>query len=331
MNNIRVIQVGLGPVGRMLTPYLMERKFLSVVGAVDVDPLLVGKDLAEVSALPEETGIKVRASLDGYSKESAEVAVVTTASRLHDLLPILESAAKLEMNVVSTCEQMVYPWQSHPEVARRIHTLAKDAGVSFLSTGVNPGFLMDALAVTATSVCRNVNGIWIERVQNAACRRIPFQRKIGTGLTVEEFRRKASEGTLGHVGLTESMQMIAGAIGWKLDRTEDRLEPVVAERETESGLGPVAAGRCIGLVQTGRGWMAGREVLTLLFRAAIGETESRDEITVDGTPSFSMRIPGGIHGDIATCAITANAVAQIVNAPAGLRTMIDVPPVSYRG
>ncbi|MFH1263667.1 MAG: dihydrodipicolinate reductase [Pseudomonadota bacterium] len=330
MEMIRVIQVGLGPVGQMLTPYLLERNYLSVVGAVDIDPAKVGKDLGEICGLGKKTGITVRGALDAFTPESAEVAVVTTASKLTSIIPTLESAAKLRMNVVSTCEELVYPWIRQPDLSRRINALAEEHDVSFLGTGVNPGFLMDALAVTATGICRDVRKIRIERMQDASKRRIPFQQKIGTNLTVEEFRRRVDAGNLGHVGLTESMQMIAAALGWKLDRTEDLIEPVVADREIDSAVGKVAKGRCIGLQQHGRGWIGREEVLTLEFRADLGEKESHDSIQVEGTPEFRMTIPGGIHGDIATCAITANAVAAVIAAPEGLRTMIDIPPVSYR-
>ena len=230
--------------------------------------------------------------------------------------------------MVSTCEELVYPWNTQPDLAGRIDRLAKEHDISILGTGVNPGFLMDALAVTATGICRNVQRIWIERIQDASIRRVPFQRKIGTGLTVEEFHSLVADGKLGHVGLTESMHMIAARMGWKLTRTEDQVEPVLAESEIPSSMGPVAKGRARGLVQNGRGWIDNKEVLTLHFRAAIGEKDSHDSIHVQGTPDFRITIPGGIHGDIATCAITRNSIPFIVDAPVGLRTMVDIPPIS---
>jgi 4-hydroxy-tetrahydrodipicolinate reductase len=316
--------------GQMLTPFLLERQAIKIVGAVDIDPKLAGKDLGEVSNLGRSTGIRIRESLDQFSKDAADVAVVTTTSSLSSIVPTLESASRLGMHVVSTCEELVYPWDTQPDLAGRIDRFAKDREVSILGTGVNPGFLMDALAVTATGICREVRGIRIERIQDATVRRIPFQRKIGTGLTVEEFQGRVAAGKLGHVGLTESMHMIAARMGWRLTRTEDRVEPVVAESEIQSGMGPVPKGRARGLVQYGRGWIGDNEVLTLHFRAAIGEQDSHDSIHVEGTPDFRMTIPGGIHGDIATCAITTNAGRFIVEASRGLRTMVDIPPVSCR-
>ncbi|MFH1017890.1 MAG: dihydrodipicolinate reductase [Pseudomonadota bacterium] len=327
---IRVIQVGVGPVGQMLTPFLLERKSLSLVGAVDINPNLIGKDLGEVSKVGRPIGIQIRGSLEEFSKESADVAVVTTTSALSSIMPTLEDAARLGLDVVSTCEELVYPWNTQPELAGRIDRMAKEHDISILGTRVNPGFLMDALAVMATGICRRVRRISIERIQDASIRRIPFQQKIGTGLTVEEFQKRVAEKKLGHVGLTESMHMIAARMGWSLTRTEDKVEPVLAETEIRSGMGPVPAGRARGLVQRGRGWIGEEEVVMLFFRAAVGEKDSHDLIHVEGTPEYRVMIPGGIHGDIATCAITTNSVSFIVDAPPGLRTMVDIPPVSYR-
>lgn len=72
---------------------------------------------------------------------------------------------------------------------------------------------MDFLPSSITAVCRKVNKILVERIQDAQFRRTPFQKKIGAGLTVEEFHQKIKEGNLRHVGLAESMHMIASKVG----------------------------------------------------------------------------------------------------------------------
>ena len=176
---------------------------------------------------------------------------------------------------------------------------------------------MDFLPTAATGACHDVRSIRVERIQDAASRRLPFQQKIGAGLTVEEFQSLVSRGKIRHVGLTESMHMIAARLGWTLDRTEDIVEPVVSED-----------GRCAGVVQTGRGYQNGRKVLTLVFKAAVGQADPRERIQIAGTPSFDLIIPGGINGDIATCAVIANAIPIVATAPAGLHTMVDLPPLS---
>ena len=183
---------------------------------------------------------------------------------------------------------------------------------------------MDFLPTAATGVCHTVQSIRIERIQDASARRLPFQQKIGAGLTVEEFQSLVAQQKIRHVGLTESMHMIAARLGWQLDHTEDIVEPVLAK-----------PGRCAGVLQTGRGYHNGREVLTLIFKAAVGQSmhngesiESQERIQINGTPAYDLIIPGGINGDIATCAVIANAIPIIASAAPGLRTMIDIPPLS---
>jgi 2,4-diaminopentanoate dehydrogenase len=195
---------------------------------------------------------------------------------------------------------------------------------------VNPGFLMDFLPLALTGVCRRVSKVTVERIQDARFRRIPFQKKIGAGLTRVEFARKADEGTLRHVGLTESVQMIAAALGWKLDSTEDVLEPIVAEHRVETPAMTIESGDCLGVSQTGRGLRNGKEVVTLVFKAAIGLENPRDRVLIDGEPGIDATIAGGVNGDIATCAMVANAIPVVVKARPGLRTMADIEPISCR-
>ncbi|HLG18665.1 MAG TPA: dihydrodipicolinate reductase [Bdellovibrionota bacterium] len=327
---IRVVQVGLGPVGQMLTQHLAERKFISIVGAVDVDPVKKGMDIGEFAKPAKKTGIRIRPSLKDFEKGEADIAAITTTSTLESIAPVLETAARKGMGVVSTCEELVYPWRRQPALAKKIDAAAKEGGVAILGTGVNPGYLMDFLPVALTAVCRSVTAIRIERIQDASRRRIPFQRKIGTGMTPEEFRSRVEEGKLGHVGLAESMDMIAAHLGWKLDQTDEATEPVLAERSTPSGLGTIPPEKVIGLLQRARGRMAGKVVLALEFRAVVGSPESRDTVYIDGLPGLSVTIPEGVQGDVATCAIVTNAIPVVMGTTPGLKTMIDLPPVSWR-
>jgi 4-hydroxy-tetrahydrodipicolinate reductase len=254
--------------------------------------------------------------------------VLTTSSSIEKVCPQVLEIVEYGINVVSTCEELSYPWITSLELSEEIDTKAKEKGVSVLSTGVNPGFLMDFLPSALTGVCRNVDTVLVERIQDAQFRRIPFQKKIGAGLTTDEFEQKIQEGTLRHVGLTESMHMIASCFGWTLDKTEDIIEPIIAEQETVTDAMTVAQGNARGVSQTGRGWMNGHEVITLVFRAAIGEPDPRDRIVINGEPNIDSTIKGGVNGDVATCAIAVNAIPAVVKARPGLRTMADIEPVT---
>lgn len=326
---IKIVQIGVGPLGQKVVRYALQRKGIKIVAAVDPDPQKAGKDLGEICG--EGTlGINIHKTLDeALSGISPDAAVVTTLSSLKKVAGQIEELAAAGLSVVSTCEELSFPWKTQPEIAERIDEICKKYGVACLGTGVNPGFLMDYLPAVFTSVCQSVESVVVTRVQDASRRRIPFQQKIGAGLTPEQFEVKEKEGALRHVGLPESIYMIGAALNWKLERVEESLEPVLAEEPISSGYTPIENGNPVGVEQIGRGFVGGRERITLRFRAAVGEGESYDKVEITGTPSFSSVITGGINGDIATSAITVNALASIIKKEPGLKTMLEIPVPAY--
>jgi 4-hydroxy-tetrahydrodipicolinate reductase len=326
---IKVVQYGLGPIGLLITKYLLERKIIKIVGAIDIDPHKVGKDLGTVAGLDKKLGVQISPNAYQVLKHSpADIVVLTTTSSLKTIKSQILQIILHGKNVVSTCEELVYPWLTNSKIAKEIDLAAKKKKVSVLSTGVNPGFLMDFLPMAVTAVCKEVNNITVERIQNAKYRRIPFQQKIGAGLTINEFDKKVKDGTLRHVGLTESIHLIAAKLGWKLDKTQDIIEPVVAAKNISTGKMKIAKGNALGVQQTGLGIKNNEEKIKLLFRATIGEKSPRDRIVLDSVPPIDMTIKNGVNGDIATCAITINAIPIVINAKSGLRTMADVEPIS---
>ncbi len=329
---IRVIQVGLGPIGVEVSKLLAERGQVEIVAAVDADPEKAGQELAVPSGMPQAPRVPISDNLGWVLSESgAQVAILTTVSSLRAMQPLLMDCLRAGLNVLSTCEELSYPWLTQPDLSREIDQMAKENSVSVLGTGINPGFSMDLLPLALTGVCRQVHQIAVKRIQDASQRRQPFQRKIGAGLSLQQFEKRVQDGTLRHVGLTESMHMIATRLGWTLDRTEDVVEPILAKERTRSGKLIIEAGRALGVLQTGRGFRGEKEVLSLEFRAAIGQRDPADFIRITGNPSFEMVIPGGVNGDVGTCAITANAVPLVAAAAPGLRTMADIPVVAAVG
>jgi 2,4-diaminopentanoate dehydrogenase len=323
-DKLRVVQMGLGPIGNKLTAFLTERPGLEIVGAIDTDPKKSGQDIGTLAGLGP-LGVGVTADMDQVlKKRDVDVVMLTTTSDLDRTADQLRELLPYGVNVISSCEELSFPWVTKPELTREIEKLAKDNKVAVLATGVNPGFLMDFLPVAMTGLCRDAKKITVERIQDATFRRVPFQKKIGAGLTVQEFHAKVTEGSLRHVGLTESIHMIASAMGWKLDKTEDVISPIIATRQVRTDAMVVKAGDVLGVQQLGRGLVAGREAISLVFRAAIGEPDTRDRIVIDGTPNIDTCIKGGVNGDVATCAILVNSIPAIMQARPGLRTMLDI-------
>lgn len=316
--------------GQKAARYALERGTIRIVGAVDPAPDKAGQDLGALCGIKKRTGVVVRSNLEAAMKGvKASVAVLTTVSSLKRLEPQVRELARAGLHIVSTCEELSFPWTAQTPIAKRLDAICKQHGVACVGTGVNPGYLMDFLPCILTAVCQRVDRICISRVQDASPRRIPFQQKIGAGLTRAQFQAKMRAGTLRHVGLIESMHMIARHMGWKLTRVTESLHPVIAKREIRLGYKTIRRGQACGVEQIGRATCNGKEIIKLHFRAAVGEPESFDKVELSGEPSFTTMITGGVNGDIATCAITINAIRSIVKAAPGLRTMIDLPPVGF--
>ncbi|MDQ3016701.1 MAG: dihydrodipicolinate reductase [Bacteroidota bacterium] len=327
-NPIKAVLIGAGPLGINIYKYAQTRKDIRITHVIDIDTSLSGRDIGEHAGL-DATGIAITNSYEGLS--NCQVAILATVSDLPRIATQILQVIELGLPIVTTCEEMFFPWNSSDEWSKTIDLAAKDKGVAVLGTGVNPGFLMDALPMMLSGVCHHVDRIEVRRYQDAQFRRIPFQKKIGAGLSYEEFEKRKNEGSLRHVGLSESMHFIAHQLGWKLDKTEDKIEPVVSERNYETDALQIKSGQVAGIRQTGRGYVGGEERIKLAFQATVGEAEQYDEIEIYGTPHIRSRIIGGVHGDIATSSIILNACRSVLHAAPGLRTMADVPMITSVG
>lgn len=326
---IKVIQFGIGSMACKITQYLIKREIFEIVGAIDIDPQKIGKDIGELAGFSEPLNVKISNEPDEVLSKNADIVILTTSSSLAAIKGQIMTCFSHGKNVISTCEELCYPWIKNPNIADEIDRTARGVDVSVLGTGANPGFLMDFLPMVMTGICQEVNSIKVERVQNAAHRRKSFQDKIGAGLTFEEFERRIVEKSIGQAGLTESIHLISANLGWQLDNTQDFIRPVTTDRPVNTGDLSIEAGKLIGIEQTGLGYIEGREVINLVFKATIGERNPYDKIFIDGTPVIDSFIRGGVDGDSATAAIIVNAILQVIGAPPGLRTMADMNPVSF--
>jgi len=254
--------------------------------------------------------------------------VLHTTGSYFDLFgPQIVEILEAGLDVVSTAEELSFPWLAHPEEAAGIDAAAKRAGKTVLGTGVNPGFIMDSLPLTLTAICQRVDRVDVTRVINASTRRGPFQAKIGSGMTVGDFEARMAAGRMGHVGLPESIGMIFHTLGKKLARYESDVEPVVADRLVKTDYFEVPAGQVKGLKQVARAYTDGGEFVTLTFIAALDAEGEGDTIRITGKPNLEVKLRG-TNGDIATVAIAVNAIRRAREAAPGLVTMRDLPIVT---
>lgn len=331
LKKTQVMVVGLGPIGLSCARAILAEGDIKLVGLVDSDPTKVGRTIEEITGKPgkgdeDEKALRICDSVDAMT-EHADVAVLATTSKLELAAPTLRKLIAKGVSVVSSCEEMTWPWYRNQALAHTLDDLAKAAGVTLLGTGVNPGFVLDLLPVTLASMVRRVNGIRCERRVDAALRRDSLQAKIGATLTISQFEALKAKNCIGHVGLGESVAMLAAGLGRsvKFGEVTETLEPVLAPEPVPSALGLIAQGRVAGIHNTAI-WEGNGLRIELDLTMAVGLRDTKDVIEVEGPVQFRMKIPGSLPGDSATVAALLNAIGSCHKWQPGFKTMLDVPP-----
>lgn len=322
---IKVIQYGLGPIGVMCAKWILCKPNLQIVGAVDIDPNLTGKALEDVLGVKINTGVKVSADLASVLKKTkADVAVHTTRSSLKDIFPQLEELVKAKISVVSSTEELLVPNLQNPALADKLDKLAKKNKVVVLGTGVNPGFVMDTLPLCLSSMCLDIQSIEIKRQLDASKRRLPLQKKIGSGMTAKEFCALRAQKKIGHVGLVESMDMLLKGLNIKADKIVEKLEPVIAKKDLQTKYLKVKKGLVCGIKHTAGAFVGKKKVISLDLRMFIGADESFDSVEIKGVPPIKVKAIGGIAGDFATVAALLNAIPRVLKSEPGSKTMMEL-------
>jgi len=326
---LRIAVVGLGPIGLEVARHVVGDPMLSLSGLVDIDPKKQGKRLEDFIEGVRDSDVTIMDDVEALS--DTDVVILCTASYFDRIAPTLRMLMRKKANVVSSCEEMAWPWLNNPHLADVINNEAIAAGVTLVGTGVNPGFVMDVLPVALSSMTLNVTKVRVVRVVDALTRRLPLQRKIGSGMTVEHFNKLAKQNQIGHMGIGESVTMLAQGLGRHPMRSEVKisLRPVIAERSIESAMGTVEPGEVCGMHNVGK-WSDETLEIELDLTMALAAREPRDEITISGDRTITTIIPGSTPGDTATVASLVNVARIVHRAGPGLKTMLDLPVVGSR-
>jgi len=323
---MKIAQFGLGPIGLETLKLAASKPWVEVVGAIDIDPAKIGKDLGGLTGLRRLRGRSVYPSLDELLKRAKPDLIFHTAvSKFQAAFDQIEPIVRRGISVVSSCEELLFPAFRNPALANRLDKTCRQSGARVVGTGVNPGFVMDFLPVCLTAVCRDVRSIEIHRVVNASTRREPLQRKIGSGLPPQEFSRRFRAGTIGHAGLKDSLALISHCLGWKVEKIVETGKPVVAKSLIRTRFLEVKKGQTCGLHQRAVGRSGGRVCLTLDLKMYLGAPDPYDRTRIEGDPPVEMIIPGGVAGDPATSAALVNAAPRLLLAQVGLRFVTELP------
>lgn len=323
---IRVAQFGLGPIGIETLKLASTKPWAEIIGGMDIDPQKTGKDLGELTQTKELRGKMVYHSLKELAAfKKPDVIFHTAVSKFKAAFEQIEPMAKMGISVVSSCEELLFPQLREPPLARRLDRVCSRTGARVIGTGVNPGFVMDLLPLCLTGVSRSVRAVHVQRVVDASTRRAPLQRKIGSGLAPEEFRRLFKAGKAGHAGLKESLALIAHCLGWKTGRIVETGDAVVADHDIRTQFLEVKQGQTCGLHQRAEANVNGKVSLTLDLKMYLDAPEPHDAIQIEGEPPMDVMINGGVAGDHATVAALVNTAPRLLQARPGLLLVTDLP------
>jgi 4-hydroxy-tetrahydrodipicolinate reductase len=322
---LRTAHYGLGEVGKQVVALLARRPDVHIVAALDTDPLKVGRDLGEIAGLGRALGVAVSCDPELLiGGVDADVVIHATSPYLSvsspQLLPLLASGK----SVISACDELVYPWTSHRDMASRLDTAARKAGATLLAVGVSPGFVTDALPLFLAAACSEVEALSVARVIDLAKEPATVQAAAGLGMTPDAFREAADQGAVGLPALLDSVALMAAKLGWRLDRSVEMIEPIRATKRWETEATIVGAGRVAGLRQLARGYRGDAEALRVDGIAFMGAADAHEAIVIRGRPPITARIDGGIPSHLATAALMVHALPAVAVAPPGLLNVTDL-------
>lgn len=324
MTAVRCGIIGLGPIGRDIARQAWLHPGFDVVAAIDVDPALAGSDLCTVLGLDGASGVTVQASAAAATAGRAvDVMFHATGSRLEAVAPQFEELLGLGVNVVSTCEELVYPWRRSAAVAERLDRIARDNGVTLSAAGVNPGFAMDVFPLLLASATSRITSVSIERHTDVGVRRLPLQQKLGVGLAEAEFVARERAGELGHVGLEESLLLVADALGWEVGPFEVAITPIVATAVPAAPYPQVAVGNVLGASHVTAARTADGREISMSLQMYVG-ADSHDTVVIAGSPDIRVTAEGGFSGDVCTSAVMLNLAPAVIAARAGLLTPAEI-------
>lgn len=331
MENVKVIIWGLGAMGGGMADMLLKKKGVEIVGVAGRGAK-VGKSMYEYIKTPRgnKPDVIIGTPEDVIKEKAADVVLCCTDSFTKTAFDRLKFVLEKKINVVSSAEEMSYPKAQSPELAEEIDRIAKENGVSILGTGINPGLIMDLLVIAWTGCCEEVEHIVSRRVNSLSPFGPAVMEEQGIGITAEEFKKGVETGKLaGHVGFHESINMIADAIGWKVEKVTQSMDPIVTDVDRKSPYGFAKAGNVAGVAMKGFGYIDGELKIEMDHPQQIEPeqvgVQTGDYVIIKGTPNVNMVNSPEIPGGIGTIAMCVNMIPHVINARPGLHTMIDLP------
>ena len=345
---IRAVQYGVGKMSVYTMRYMLE-KGMEIVGAIDVNPAVIGKDIGEIME-KEEMGITVTSAENAkelLSELKPDICVVTTRSLFSEIEEPFMLCAELGINAITTCEEAFYPQNSNPKLVEKIDELAKKNNCTITGTGYQDiywGQLITSIAGSTQRITK-IKGSSSYNVEEYG---IALAEAHGAGLTLEEFDKKVAEPD--RMSVEERQKIIdSGKFapsymwnvnGWlcsklgltPISQTQKCVPQTYKEDIFSSTLNmTVKAGDATGMsavVTTET-----KEGITIESEC-IGKVYAPDEFdknvwTVEGEPTTTITVEKPDTVEL-TCATVVNRIPDVINSPAGYVTVEKMGDLQYK-
>ncbi len=331
MEHIKIAIWGFGAMGQGMAEMLLLKKGVDIVGVCDINPNIVGKTVEDILKNNYKCKTLIEDDIDSMlNSTKPDLVLLCTDSFVSGSYNKIEKIIKKKINCITTAEEMAYPLESHKEMAKALDDLAKENGVTILGTGINPGFIMDLMVVALSGAMVDVEKIKVERINSLSPFGPTVMEEQGVGDSLERFHERIKNNQLdGHVGFRQSVDMIFKGLGLSPSKFEQQMEPILTTVERKTKYATAKKGTLAGINMTAQGYLEDKLFLEMHHPQQI-EPEAEgiqtgDYINLTGKPNIQMSITPEIDGGLGTIAVSVNMIPHVLNAKAGLKTMLDLP------